>query len=151
MRGLSDRRETSPMKKSMHHLIAVAPRWQSRVEMTIGVDLGDVWSHYCTLNEDGEVVDRGRFRTTPKAIEKWFANRPPARVAMEAGVHSIWISRSLDMRSSWRTSANCGLSLTAIAKAIRSMPRSWLGMRGLIPTSFDRSPVTPSSSRKRSP
>jgi hypothetical protein len=29
--------------------------------MTIGIDLGDVWSHYCTLNEEGEVVDRGRF------------------------------------------------------------------------------------------
>ena len=35
---------------------------------TIGIDLGDVWSHYCTLNEDG----------------------PHARVAMEAGTHSIW-------------------------------------------------------------
>jgi len=32
--------------------------------MTAGIDLGDVWSHYCTLNQDGEVVDRGRFRTT---------------------------------------------------------------------------------------
>ena len=48
---------------------ARAPRRRSRVEMTIGIDLGDVWSHYCTLNQDGEVVDRGRFRTTPKAIE----------------------------------------------------------------------------------
>jgi hypothetical protein len=66
-----------------------------KVEMTIGIDLGDVWSHYCTLNEDGEVVDRGRFRTTPKAIEKWFTDLPPARVAMEAGTHSIWISSSL--------------------------------------------------------
>ena len=27
------------------------------VGMTIGIDLGDIWSHYCTLNEDGEVVD----------------------------------------------------------------------------------------------
>ena len=27
--------------------------------MTIGIDLGDVWSHYCTLNEDGEVVGPG--------------------------------------------------------------------------------------------
>jgi transposase len=44
--------------------------------MTIGIDLGDVWSHYCTLNQDGEVVDRGRFRTTPKAIEKWFTDVP---------------------------------------------------------------------------
>jgi transposase len=36
------------------------------VEMTIGVDLGDVWSHYCTLNQGGEVV-----------------------------IHSIWISEQL--------------------------------------------------------
>jgi transposase len=44
--------------------------------MTIGIDLGDVWSHYCTLNRDAEVVDRGRFRTTPKVIEKWFKDVP---------------------------------------------------------------------------
>ncbi len=47
------------------------------------------------LSEDGEVVDRGRFRTTPKAIEKWFTDVPPARVAMEAATHSIWISAQL--------------------------------------------------------
>jgi transposase len=83
------------MKKPAQHLIAEVPRRRSRVEMTIGIDLGDVWSHYCTLNEDGEVVDRGRFRTTPKAIGKWFTDLPATRVAMEAGVHSIWISEQL--------------------------------------------------------
>jgi transposase len=41
------------------------------------------------------VVDRGGFRTTPKAIGKWFTDLPPIRVAMEAGVHSIWISEQL--------------------------------------------------------
>ena len=41
------------------------------------------------------MVDRGRFRTTLKAIGKWFTGLPPARVAMEAGVHSIWISEQL--------------------------------------------------------
>src|ERR1700727_1270567 len=84
-----------PMKKTTHHLIAEVPRRQSRLELTIGIDLGDVWSHYCTLNEDGQVVDRGRFRTTPKAIDKWFTDVPHARVAMEAGTHSIWISEQL--------------------------------------------------------
>ena len=83
------------MKKPSQHLIAEVPRRQAKVEITIGIDLGDVWSHYCTLNQDGEVVDRGRFRTTPKAIEKWFADVGPARVAMEAGTHSIWISAQL--------------------------------------------------------
>jgi hypothetical protein len=81
-----------PMKKPAQHLIVEAPARQSMVEMTIGIDLGDVWSHYCTLNEAGEVVDRGRFRTSPKGVEKWFSAVPPARVAMEAGTHSIWIS-----------------------------------------------------------
>ena len=63
--------------------------------MTIGIDLGDVWSHYCTLNEDGEVVDRGRFRTNPSGVDKWFTDLPRVRVAMEAGTHSIWISEQL--------------------------------------------------------
>src|SRR5271163_3091532 len=83
------------MKKRSQHLIAEVPRRQAKVEITIGIDLGDVWSHYCTLNQDGGVVDRGRFRTTPKAIEKWFIDVAPARVAMEAGTHSIWISAQL--------------------------------------------------------
>ena len=53
--------------------------------MTIEIDLGDVWSHDCTLNEDGEVVDRGRFRATLSEVEKWFTNLPRARMTMEAG------------------------------------------------------------------
>ncbi len=83
------------MKKPTHHLIAELSRRQTRVEMTIGIDLGEVWEHYCTLNEEGEVVDRGRFRTSPKGVEKWLTDVPPARVAMEAGTHSIWISEQL--------------------------------------------------------
>src|SRR5271155_788980 len=83
------------MKNSSQHLIAEVPLRRSRVEMTIGIALGDVWSHYCKLNEDGEVVDRGRFRTTPKAIGRWFTDLPSTRVAMEAGVHSIWMSEQL--------------------------------------------------------
>ena len=41
------------MKNKAHHLIAEVPRSSSKVEMTIGIDLGDVWSHYCTLYQDG--------------------------------------------------------------------------------------------------
>ncbi len=84
------------MKKASQHLIAEVPASRSKVEMTIGIDLGDVWSHYCTLNEAGEVVDRGRFRTSPKGVERWFSAVPPARVAMEAGTHSIWISEQIE-------------------------------------------------------
>jgi transposase len=83
------------MKKPSKHLIAEVPRSVAKAGMTIGIDLGDVWSHYCTLNEDGEVVDRGRFRTTPSGVEKSFKDVPRARVAMEAGTHSIWVSEQL--------------------------------------------------------
>jgi hypothetical protein len=87
--------ETIAMKKPSQHLIAEVPRSVTKVELTIGIDLGDVWSHYCRLNEDGEVVDRGRFRTTPSGVEKWFTDVPRARVAMETGTHSIWVSEQL--------------------------------------------------------
>jgi transposase len=73
------------MKNPTQHVIAEVPLRSSRVGMTIGIDLGDVWSHYSTLNEDGEVVGRGRFRTSPSGVEKWFTDLPPVRIAMEAG------------------------------------------------------------------
>jgi hypothetical protein len=87
--------ETVSHQDATHPLIAEAPPRQSRNELTIGGDPGDVWSHCCTLNRDGEVVDRGRFKTNPKAITKWFTDIPLSRVAMEADVHPIWISEQL--------------------------------------------------------
>ena len=83
------------MKKPTQDFIAEVPRSNSRVERTIGIDLGDVWSHYCTLNEEGELVDRGRFRTTPTGVERWFTDLPSVRIAMEAGTHSIWVCEQL--------------------------------------------------------
>jgi transposase len=93
-RSFGDPRDCSH-EKAAHHLIAEVPSRQSKVQVTIGIDLGDIWTHYCTLNEVGEVVDRGRFRTTAKGLEKWFTDVPSARVAIEAGAHSIWIGDQL--------------------------------------------------------
>lgn len=141
------------MKNPAYHLIAEVPCRQSRVERTIGIDLGDVWSHYCTLNQEGEVVDRGRFRTTAKAIQKWFTDVPHSRVAMEAGVHSIWISEQLQELGHEvivPTSASCERSRIATVRAIRSMPRSWPDTRVLIRRFCDRFLIAPSSNRKLS-
>ena len=90
-----EKRETMRMKRHTQDLIAEVPGGCSKVGTTIGIDLGDIWSHYCTLNEDGEVVDRGRFRTNPFSVDKWFTHLPRVRIAMEAGTHSIWISEQL--------------------------------------------------------
>ena len=63
--------------------------------VTIGIDLGDQWSYYCVLDEAGEIVEEGRFRTTPGALAKHFDGLSRARIAMEAGTHSIWINEKL--------------------------------------------------------
>jgi transposase len=88
-------RETMRMKTKPQFFISKSPRRSSKVGMTVGIDLGDIWSHYCTLNEDGEVVDRGRFRTNPSGVNKRFRDLDRALVAMEAGTHSIWISEMI--------------------------------------------------------
>jgi transposase len=111
------------MKKPKQHLIAEVPRRDSKVGKTIWIDLGDVWSHYCTLNEGGEVVDRGRFRTSPSGVETWFTDLPPVRIAMEAGTHSIWISEQLQELGHHVIVANVR-ELRAIGKATRWMRRS---------------------------
>ena len=139
------------MKKPAHQLIAEVPVRRSIVEMTIGIDLGDVWSHYCTLNEEGEVVDRGGFRTSPKGVEKWFIDVPPARVAMEAGTHSIRISEHLQELGHEVIVANVR-ELRAISnsdrKVIRWMPRGWPASQDSIRRSSDRLSTARSLSRK---
>jgi transposase len=83
------------MKRHPQYFLSKSPRRGSRVGTTIGIDLGDVWSHYCTINEEGEVIDRGRFRTNPSGVDKRFRDLEPIRIAMEVGIHSIWISEQI--------------------------------------------------------
>jgi transposase len=64
--------------------------------ITVGLDLGDRRSHYCMLNEDGEVVEEGRIATNEAGIRQQFEGEPRQRVAMESGTHSPWISRLLE-------------------------------------------------------
>jgi transposase len=43
------------------------------------------------------VIEEGRLRTTPEAFRRRFASeRPPMRIAIEAGTHSPWASRVLE-------------------------------------------------------
>lgn len=63
---------------------------------TIGIDLGDRLSHYCVLNGDGDAIETGRVRTSREAFTDHFHNLPYARIAVEAGTHSAWVSRSLE-------------------------------------------------------
>jgi transposase len=62
---------------------------------TLGIDLGDKWSRYCMIDSDGELIEEGRVKTTPGAFEKHFAGPVRARIAIEAGTHSLWVSEQL--------------------------------------------------------
>jgi len=63
--------------------------------LTIGIDLGDRFSHFCVLDSNGEVVEEGRLRTTQDAFRQRFVGITAARIALEAGTHSPWVSELL--------------------------------------------------------
>lgn len=64
--------------------------------MTVGLDLGDRYSHYCLLNEECEVVEEGRIPSTETALRRHFEGEPRQRIALECGSHSPWVSRLLN-------------------------------------------------------
>ena len=65
-------------------------------KLTIGLDLGDRSSHYCVLDESGRILTESKTATNPNAMEEVFGKMSRARIALETGVHSPWISRLLN-------------------------------------------------------
>ena len=47
-----------------------------RPSATVGLDLGDRFSHYCLLNAEGEVIEEGRMHTTEAALRRHFGDGP---------------------------------------------------------------------------
>ena len=60
---------------------------------TIGLDVGDRYTHVCALGSGGEVVRERRVHTTALALGGALGDLPPARVVIEAGPRSPWLSR----------------------------------------------------------
>lgn len=63
---------------------------------TIGLDLGDKRSQICVLDASGLVVEESRVRTTPESLSMSFGARAPARIVLEVGTHSRWVSALLE-------------------------------------------------------
>lgn len=63
--------------------------------LTIGIDLGDRYSHYCVLDKNGNVLEEGRLSTTPKGFQHRFGCVDPCRIALEVGTHSPWVNQLL--------------------------------------------------------
>ena len=61
--------------------------------VTVGIDVSDRYSHLCVLGGDGEIIREERVRTTTAALTEALARIPGARVVMEVGPRSPWLSR----------------------------------------------------------
>jgi transposase len=64
-------------------------------EHTVGVDLGDRKSVICRLDAEAHGVERRPMSTTRVNFEMYFSRLPKARVVLEVGTHSPWITRLL--------------------------------------------------------
>ena len=66
-----------------------------QARLTIGLDLGDRSSHFCLLDEAGNVILEHNLPTTPNGMREAFRRIPRCRIALETGTHSPWVSRQL--------------------------------------------------------
>ncbi|MFH2000018.1 MAG: IS110 family transposase [Planctomycetota bacterium] len=64
-------------------------------ETTIGIDLGDKYTHFCVLDNAGLIIEEGRIVTTKEAFRCKFTGIEPARIAIETGTHSRWVQQML--------------------------------------------------------
>ena len=61
--------------------------------ITPGLDLGDRSPRYAVLDADAQLIGEGSVATTREAMQDFFAALPLARVNLEVGTHSPWVSR----------------------------------------------------------
>lgn len=69
-------------------LTAAAP-----IPITVGLDLGDRHSHFCVLDTGGRAHEQGKVAMLPKDLTALFARVAPARLVLEVGGQSPWVSR----------------------------------------------------------
>jgi transposase len=65
-------------------------------ELTIGLDVGDKNSYFAVIDYVEDFVEEGEVRTTKKGLREVFERFPGARVVLETGTHSAWISELLE-------------------------------------------------------
>lgn len=61
----------------------------------VAFDLGDRATHFCALDAERRVLERGRFATSHEGVLAFLKGRPLLRIVMEAGSQSPWLSAML--------------------------------------------------------
>lgn len=60
--------------------------------ISVGLDLGDKFSHMTIVDAEGELIEESRLPTNEPSFRRKFSTLQPCRVAMEVGTHSRWAS-----------------------------------------------------------
>ncbi len=61
----------------------------------IGIDVHKRESQICILTPEGELIER-RIQSTRQKFTAMFADRPPARVLLEATTESEWVAQTIE-------------------------------------------------------
>lgn len=61
--------------------------------ITVGLDLGDRHSHFCVLDEGCRPLEQGRVAMSREDLTAFFQRLAPARLVLEVGGQSPWVSR----------------------------------------------------------
>jgi len=65
----------------------------SPTSITVGLDLGDRHSHFCVLDAAGRPLEQGRVAMSPAELTAFFQRFASARLILEVGGQSPWVSR----------------------------------------------------------
>src|SRR5690349_24061449 len=86
------------MKKNTNTEIQTATRKQLRgcpAGSTVGLDIGDRWTHAAVIGPDGEVVLEDRVVNREPELRRWLSQLAAGTVvAMEVGTHSRWMAKA---------------------------------------------------------
>lgn len=69
---------------------------QPEERLTVGIDLGDVTSHYSVQTIAGEEIETGKVATSKEGLTKHFAGVARRRFIVEAGAHCNWVRVHLE-------------------------------------------------------
>src|SRR5260370_39027512 len=88
-------RERRPAVKKISTVATNRNEIFKQPKLTIGLDLGDRSSHYCILDEAGNVILEHNLPTTLTGIHQVFSKIPRSQIALETGTHAPWFSQLL--------------------------------------------------------
>lgn len=90
------KKNSSVLRKVPEKVKRIRALYSGIPELCFGVDLGDQRSCYALVNAVGDVIEEGEFTNTIEDLKTVFDGRPQARVALETGGQSAWISQAIE-------------------------------------------------------